>query len=117
MFGWDGGAGIDAYGGGCRRRIVASNILCTPAVSSAATRASPGGDMGAQRGTLRPRGRLVAAVFPTKQLPEPTPRASARSARPLPETMFLDTRLPRGRQGGPGSRWTPGSNTILRAVG
>src|SRR6266545_909960 len=104
MLGCRGGAGIDVYVGGCRRRIVASNNLRMPAVSSAATRASPVGGVALQRGTPMLRGRVVAAVFPTKQLPAPTPRARARSARPLPETTLLETRLPRGRQGGPESR-------------
>src|SRR5580765_1424021 len=115
MFGCGGGAGIDVYEGGRRRRTVASNILRTGAVSAAATPSSPASDVGVHRCTWRSDGRPRGAVLAVKQLPAPAPVASARSARPLPDTRLPETRLPRARQGGPGSLTVPGSKTIRRA--
>ena len=119
MFGCGGGAGIDVYGGGRRRRTVASNIFREPAPSArASTPASPAGDAAYTAVPGRPRGRRRGAVFARKQLPAPTPVASARSARPLP-----DTRLPRDHgcraaaTAAPGRSPRRGSKTIRLAVG
>jgi hypothetical protein len=101
MLGWEGGIGIDVYDGGLRRRIVRSNITRTGRVRSDATDASPAGDTRTHVGVWRPRGSARLAVLAVKQLALPEPFASARSARPLPVTRFLKTRLPRGRHGGP----------------
>lgn len=107
---------MDVYDGGLRRRIDCSTITRTGRVSSDATDASPTGETEAQVGVCRPRGSARPTRLAVKQLPFSEPIASAMSARPLPVTMFRETRLPRGRQGGPGSGM-PGSNTTNRAVG
>src|SRR5438552_2352657 len=100
MFGCRGGAGIELYRGGRRRSIVRSNMTRTGAARAAATLVSPacGHDEGSSS-----RGSADPAAFDPKQLPLPTPVASARSATPLPRTTFAEITLPRGRQGGPGS--------------
>jgi hypothetical protein len=56
-----------------------------------------------QLGVCSPRGSERFATFALKQFLRPEPAASARSARPDPVTTFSVTRLPFGRQGGPGS--------------
>ena len=103
MVGWGAGIGIDAYGGGLRRRIVCSNITRTGRVSSDATEASPARDTRPQTHVWRPRGSALPTALAVKQLRFPEPFASARSARPRPATALAKTRLPRGRHGGPGS--------------
>src|SRR5919201_615557 len=100
MFAWGGGVGMVVYGGGRRRLIVSSNIVRTRAVSTDATPASPC----ALHDDCRPRGSVRAATLAEKQLRVPDPAASARSAQPLPVTMFRVTVFARGRQRGPGSR-------------
>ena len=110
MFACGGGSGIDVYSGGFRRRSVWSNITRTGRVSSDATEASPSAATRRHVGVWRPRGNARRATLAVKQLPFPEPFASARSARPLLMTTFRETRLPRGRHGGPGSG-TAGSKT------
>ncbi len=85
-------------------------------MSAAATEASPTGKVPAQLFTWRRGGSVRVIAFARKQLLLPDPRASARSALPLPRTALPNTRFPRGRQGGPGSA-APGSKTTKRAVG
>src|SRR5262245_12108040 len=115
MLGCSGGVGIVVYEGGFRRRIVSATITRTGRVSSAATRGSPVelGPAHVDRGRSPGAGR--AARLRVKQLRLPTPAASARSAEPLPVTVFSHTVLPRGRQGGPGSG--PPEKSTKRAVG
>ena len=72
----------------------------TGRVSSSATVASPAADDQEQVGFWRFRGSARAARFLVKQLPVPTPSASARSAVPLPTTTLREIRLCRGRHAG-----------------
>src|SRR5262245_44022204 len=100
MFGCRGGAGIELYRGGRRLSIVRSYMTRTGAASAAATVASPAFEHGERSSS---RGSADAAAFDRKQLPLPTPVATARSATPLPRTTLPEITLPRGRHGGPGS--------------
>src|SRR6187431_576003 len=115
MLGCAGGFGIVVYDGGFRRRIVSATITRTGRASSPATSASPVELGPAHVGLGRSRGAERAARLRVKQLPLPTPAASARSARPLPLTAFSQIVLPRARQGGPGSG--PPEKSTKRAVG
>src|SRR5919108_4572184 len=105
-----GGTGIAVYGGGRRRSSVSSNIRRTGAARTDATPRSPLAETPVHVVVWRPRGSVTADAFAVKQLPRPEPAASARSAQPLPVTTLRATRLPRGRQGGPGSRVACGLN-------
>src|SRR5439155_4410279 len=88
-------------------------IFCTDPVNAAVTPGSPADEP--QRSMFA--GSLRLATFARKQLPAPTPFASARSARPLPVTVFRVTRLSRARHGGPGSGAAWGRNMIRLAGG
>src|SRR5215207_11717702 len=117
MLGCSGGAGMEVYDGGRRRSIVSSNMTRTGAATMAVTSSSPTGDTPEHVGVCRPRGAVERAAFAVKQLARPEPAARARSAQPLLETTFLEIRFPRGRHGGPGSRFTCGSKVTWCAVG
>src|SRR5438034_6874139 len=89
----------------------------TGAATTAATSAAPVGEAPAHVERCSAGGSVVRIVLALKQLPLPDPAASARSAQPLRTTTLLQIRLPRGRHGGPGSRFAWGSNVTKRAVG
>src|SRR5881409_2735437 len=116
MFGCTGGSGISVYLGGLRRWSVSWNMTRTGSATTAATLADPDAEPPAHDACCSAPGSVVRTLFALKQLPEPDPAESARSAQPLRTTTLCQTRLPRGRQGGPGSRFAWASKVTNRAV-